>query len=97
MAVSAEQLKRDAPGAGRAVAAHVGLCASFSFGAGQRVHATRARVAPKHSWSRAGYRRLRAWFKPYNQRLYAALRTSEAALGWASVEHASFHDDRLPT
>ena len=44
-AVSAEQLKRDAPGAGRTVAAHVGLCASFSFGAGQRVHATRARVS----------------------------------------------------
>ena len=96
-AVSAEQLKRDAPGAGRAVAAHVGLCASFSFGAGQRVHATRARVAPRHAWSRAGYRRLRAWFEPYNRRLYAALRTTESSLGWEEVDYPSFRDDRLPT
>ena len=96
-AVSAEQLKRDAPGAGRTVAAHVGLCASFSFGAGQRVHATRARVAPRHAWSRAGYRRLRAWFEPYNRRLYAALRTTESSLGWEEVDYPSFRDDRLPT
>ena len=89
-AVSSEQLRRDAAAVGDAVAAFAGLCTSYKFEAIAPVHVTPITPKPEHFWSQAGYTKLRDWFEPYNDRLYAALGTTEAALGWERTVHRDF-------
>ncbi|KAH8083839.1 hypothetical protein JL720_8076 [Aureococcus anophagefferens] len=53
------------------------------------VHVTPITPKPEHFWSQAGYTTLRDWFAR-NDRLYAALGTTEAALGWERKVHRDF-------
>ena len=89
-AVSSEQLRADAAAVGNYVANFAGLCTSFKFDNIEPVHVTPITPRPEHYWSKAGYNKLRDWFEPYNQRLYATLNTSEATLGWQRKDHKDF-------
>ena len=89
-AVTSEQLRADAAAVGNRVAAFANLCTSFEFEDIEPVHVTPVKPKAHHYWSKAGYTLLRDWFEPHNRRLYAALATTEADLGWRRKDHADF-------
>lgn len=84
LVVTSEQLRQDASAVGKRAAQFAGLC-PFDFQAIPPVHVTQLQPAPRHFWSKAVYYKLRAWFEPYNERLFRYLGAGSQDLGWSPV------------